>query len=66
MELQKIPNQNNIIPDAWGYLKTFTNARIALGRTGIASPLKEVLDFRMCHAHARDAVYSILKVDELA
>jgi len=65
MELQKISNQNNLIPDAWGSLKAFTNARIALGRTGVATPLKEVLDFRMCHAHARDAVYSVLNVDEL-
>jgi len=65
MELQKFSNQNCFIPDAWESLKAFTKARIALGRTGIATPLKEVLDFRMCHAHARDAVYSILKVDEL-
>jgi len=65
MEVQKILKQNGFIPDSWGKLKAFTNARIALGRTGIAAPLKEVLDFRLCHAHARDAVYSALKVDEL-
>ena len=65
MELQKFSKQNSFIPDTWESLKAFTNARIAMGRTGVASPLKEVLDFKMCHAHARDAVYSILKVDEL-
>jgi ethanolamine ammonia-lyase small subunit len=65
MELQKIIMQDSFIPDAWRSLKLFTNARIALGRTGVASPLKEVLDFRMCHAHARDAVYSIMNVNEL-
>jgi ethanolamine ammonia-lyase small subunit len=65
MDLQKISRQNSFIPDSWEGLKAFTNARIALGRTGIATPLKEVLDFRMCHAHARDAVYSVLKVEEL-
>lgn len=65
MELQKFSKQNSFIPDTWESLKAFTNARIALGRTGIATPLKEILDFRMCHAHARDAVYSILNVDEL-
>jgi ethanolamine ammonia-lyase small subunit len=65
MELQKFSNQNSFIPDTWESLKACSNARIALGRTGIATPLKEVLDFRMCHAHARDAVYSSLKVDEL-
>jgi ethanolamine ammonia-lyase small subunit len=31
----------------------------------MSKPLKEVLDFKMCHAHARDAVYSALKADEL-
>ena len=39
MELQKISKQNSFIPDAWGSLKAFTNARIALGRTGVATPL---------------------------
>jgi len=65
MDLQKISRQNSFIPDSWEGLKAFTNARIALGRTGVATPLKEVLDFRMCHAHARDAVYSVLKAEEL-
>lgn len=64
-ELQKSSKQNSFIPDAWESLKAFTSARIALGRTGVATPLKEVLDFRMCHAHARDAVYSSLEIDKL-
>ena len=55
----------NISIDPWDGLKKFTSARIAIGRTGVAAPLKEVLDFRLCHAHARDAVYSVLKIDEL-
>lgn len=49
--------------DAWRALRAFTPARIALGRAGNALPLKEVLDFRMAHAHARDAVYSRLEVE---
>jgi ethanolamine ammonia-lyase small subunit len=64
-ELEKSSKQNSFIPDSWGSLKVFTNARIALGRTGIATPVKEVLDFKMCHAHARDAVYSVLELNEL-
>lgn len=51
--------------DPWQELKAFTAARIALGRTGHAIPLREVLQFRMAHAHARDAVYSSLDVDGL-
>lgn len=64
--IDKFSRQNSFIPDAWQSLKAFTNARIALGRTGVATPLKEILDFRMCHAHARDAVYSILQIEELS
>ena len=52
-------------PDPWASLKAFTPARIALGRTGTAIPLQEVLQFRMAHAHARDAVYSLLDTDTL-
>lgn len=52
-------------PDPWVSLRAFTHARIALGRTGVAIPLQEVLQFRMAHAHARDAVYSLLEIATL-
>ena len=58
-------SRNNVAQDYWGGLRSFTKARIGLGSTGVATPLKEVLDFKMCHAHARDAVYSVLKVGEI-
>lgn len=60
--------QKNKTPeeDAWHSLKQFTAARIALGRTGHAIPLRELLHFKLAHAHARDAVYAGLHVKELA
>ncbi|HEU4859590.1 MAG TPA: ethanolamine ammonia-lyase light chain EutC, partial [Chitinophagaceae bacterium] len=64
-ELKKSSTHDSFIPDPWESLKSFTKARIALGRTGVAPPLKELLDFKMCHAHARDAVYSVLELDDL-
>lgn len=58
-------SQELIQQDPWASLKAFTTARIALGRTGTAIPLREVLNFRLAHAHARDAVYSALAMNAL-
>jgi ethanolamine ammonia-lyase small subunit len=42
--------------DPWANLKQFTDARIGLGRSGAAMPTREVLNFALSHAMARDAV----------
>jgi ethanolamine ammonia-lyase small subunit len=54
-----------IIHDPLISLKEFTAARIAIGRTGTSIPLKESLEFKLAHAHARDAVYSELDIEGL-
>lgn len=53
-------------PDPWQQIKSYTRARIALGRVGSSLPTNEVLDFGLAHAMARDAVHLALDVEALA
>ncbi|MGZ3767703.1 MAG: ethanolamine ammonia-lyase subunit EutC [Mucilaginibacter sp.] len=52
--------------DPLSALREFTAARIGIGRTGASIPLKQSLEFKLAHAHARDAVYSELDIDKLS
>ncbi|HEY0292229.1 MAG TPA: ethanolamine ammonia-lyase subunit EutC [Hansschlegelia sp.] len=51
--------------DLWSSMRQATSARIGLGRSGDAMPLKAVLDFQLAHAKARDAVHAPLDFDAL-
>ncbi len=49
----------------WDALRTTTQSRIGLGRTGDALPTRRVLEFGAAHAAARDAVHQPLDADDL-
>ena len=52
--------------DPWSALRRATPARVGLGRTGDAMPLRPVLDLQLAHARARDAVHEALDVAALS
>ena len=54
------------IEDDWVWMRAHTPARIALGRTGVSLPTREVLALGLAHAHARDAVFSGFDTERLS
>ncbi|WP_341226954.1 ethanolamine ammonia-lyase subunit EutC [uncultured Arcticibacterium sp.] len=54
-----------ISEDPWSKLRTLSKARIALGHVGGSLPLREVLDFKLAHANAKDAIDSSLNTESL-
>jgi ethanolamine ammonia-lyase small subunit len=54
-----------VISNPWQKLREFTQARIALGRSGVSLPTQPHLEFQFAHARARDAVHHRLEVKPL-
>lgn len=63
---QQIKHSNSTVTvNPWQCLRGFTDARIAMGRSGSALPTSELLKFQWDHACARDAVHQQLDCDQL-
>lgn len=58
-------NTAKVISNPWSGLRRFTNARIALGRTGTSLPTSPHLKFQLAHALARNAVHHEMDVARL-
>src|SRR5271165_2054711 len=61
-----LPSTTDPAEAAWSALRGLTAARIGLARSGAALATAPLLDFRLAHALARDAVHDALDTAKLA
>ncbi len=59
-------DEHSVIQSPLKQLKEYTGARVALGRCGSSLTTGDLLDFKLCHARARDAVHIPLDFDKIS